>query len=76
MDLSKPGAPSIARQAMPASLRGAILNIGTVNGKTDQQANRVSDDVTFAPFDQISRSPATHACMCERGRHSLSYQRP
>ena len=43
-----------------------ILNISSVNGKTDQQANRVCDDVTFAPFDPlasvIASHPATFSC--------------
>jgi hypothetical protein len=58
MDLSKSGARSIARQVIKGSLRGAIVNMGTANGKTDPQASGVSDDVTFAPFDPLAHCPA------------------
>jgi hypothetical protein len=39
--------------AIEQSSRGAILDIGTLNSKTDQQAHGVSDDVTFAAFDPL-----------------------
>jgi hypothetical protein len=70
MDFSRPGAPSLARQAMLASLRGAILYIGTMNGEADQQTDGIGHNVTLATLDPFAHCPATHACMCERGHHS------
>ncbi len=43
-----------------------ILNIGAVNGKTDQKPNDVSGNVTFAPLDPlasvIASNPAAFGC--------------
>ena len=37
-----------------------ILDIGTVNGKTDPQANGVGDYVTLAPLDPLTSIIAAH----------------
>ena len=48
-----------------------ILNIGTVNGKTDQQANGVSDYVTLTPLDPLTSIIASHPATFS-GFHALT----
>ena len=56
MDFSRPGAPSIARQAMLASLRGAILYIGTMNGEAARQTDGIGHKWRLRPLIRLPAS--------------------